>query len=96
VVVHCRRTPSGVEVDEVLAVEDLQSGATSTSFTVTDLFNRQGCGAPLRWTGNLPVRAGAALEAAGYDLLRLFDPDGSAVDEELDRRSGLRSREQHP
>ncbi len=75
VVVHCRRTPGGVEVDEVLAVEDLQSGTGSTSFTVTDLFTRQAPGDQLRWSGNLPVRTGAAIEAAGYDLLDLFDPE---------------------
>lgn len=74
VVVHCRRTPQRVEISEVLAVEDLQTGAESTSFTVTDLFARTGSGGPLRWSGNLPVRAGRALEAAGYDVLALLDP----------------------
>ncbi len=74
VVVHCRRTPHGVEVDEVLAVEDLQSGHESTSFTVTEVFRRHSYDGPLQWGGNLPVRARAAIEAAGYDLLGLLDP----------------------
>ncbi len=74
VVVHSRRTPSGVEVSEIVAVEDLQSGPESTAFTVTELFSRPGFGAPLAWSGNLPVRAGAAIGAAGYDLCELFDP----------------------
>lgn len=73
VVVHCRRTPTGVQVDEVVAVEDLQAGAESGAFTVTELFDRREAGGPLRWSGSLPVRAGAAIEAAGHDLLSLFD-----------------------
>lgn len=80
-VVHCRRSARGVEVDEVVAVEDLQSGNESTSFTVTEVFARRGRDEPLRWSGNLPVRAGAAIEAAGYNLLSLLDP------ERADRRS---------
>lgn len=76
-VVHCRRSARGVEVDEVLAVEDLQSGPESTSFTVTEVFRRRGYGESLEWTGNLPVRSGAVLEAAGYDLLELLDPGRS-------------------
>lgn len=74
VVVHCRRCPGGIEVDEVLAVEDLQSGPGSSAFTVTEVFRRHAPGEALQWSGNLPVRAGPAMEAAGFDLLNLLNP----------------------
>ena len=83
VVVHCTRTGDRVRVAEVIAVEDLQSGRDSTAFTVTELFRREVSGAPLTWTGNLPVRATRALELAGYDVRKLLDegpapsPNGS-------------------
>src|SRR5947208_11649704 len=40
IVVHCVRTPERVQVAEVVAVEDLQTGPDGTAFTVTDLFRR--------------------------------------------------------
>jgi pilus assembly protein CpaF len=79
IVVHCSRHGDRVEVDEVVAVEDLQTAEASGAFTVTELFRRAGPGSPLRWTGNLPVRAGRALEAAGIDVLAVIDPRRSAV-----------------
>lgn len=72
VVVHCTRTAERVQVTEVVAVEELQTGRDSTAFTVTELFRRDGPGAPLAWTGNLPVRAARALEMAGYDVRALL------------------------
>jgi pilus assembly protein CpaF len=73
VVVHCTRAGGAVRVGEVLAVEDLQVGAETVAFTTTTVFARLRHDAPLGWTGNLPVRAARALEAAGYDLRRLTE-----------------------
>jgi pilus assembly protein CpaF len=72
IVVHCTRTGDRVQVSEVIAVEDLQTGRESTAFTVTELFRRATAGAPLTWTGNLPSRAARPLEMAGYDVRRLL------------------------
>jgi pilus assembly protein CpaF len=72
IVVHSARTSAGVQVVEVAAVEDQQAGPEATAFTVTELFGRERPGAPLQWTGNLPVRAARALEMAGFDLTALL------------------------
>jgi pilus assembly protein CpaF len=68
VVVHCARGPAGPIVTEVIAVEDLAGGPDAAQFTVTEVFERRGPGAPLTWTGNLPVRLGRAMASAGLDL----------------------------
>ena len=73
IVVHCRRDTDGPRVCEVIAVEDLQTAAGAPAFTVTELFARRIHTDPLRWTGNLPTRAGRVLEDAGYDLRALLD-----------------------
>jgi pilus assembly protein CpaF len=70
-VVHCVRRGPELRVTEVLAVEDLQVAAGSVIFTTTSLFARSRFGDPLKWTGNLPVRAARTLELAGYDLRSL-------------------------
>lgn len=76
-VVHCARVGDRPQVTEVMAVEDQQAGAEATSFTITELFRRSGPGWSLRWTGNLPVRAGRLLEQAGIDVHSLLgDPRG--------------------
>ena len=75
IVVHCSRTKHGVAVTEIVSVEDLIAGPESSQFTVTSLFELPQPGAPLRWTGNLPVRATRALREAGFDARRLLDPD---------------------
>ncbi|MGH9302231.1 MAG: CpaF family protein, partial [Acidimicrobiales bacterium] len=72
IVVHCARIGGQVRVVEVIAVEDRQTPADSASFTVTDLFKRSAGGSALTWSGNLPVRAGPALEAAGFDIVDLL------------------------
>jgi pilus assembly protein CpaF len=72
-VVHCARTGSQVRVNEIVAVEELQTGRDGVAFTLTELFTRPRRDAPLQWTGNLPVRAGRFLEEAGYDLRTLLD-----------------------
>ncbi len=74
IVVHCARTKHGVRVTEIVSVEDLVAGPDSLQFTVTSLFETPSPGAPLRWTGNLPVRATRALREAGFDVRRLLDP----------------------
>lgn len=76
IVVHCGRINGVPRVTEIIAVEDLQTGADSPAFTVTDLFERPRPDQPLRWTGNLPFRAERTLSASGYDVRDLLD-DGS-------------------
>jgi pilus assembly protein CpaF len=71
-VVHCARSGNTLRVAEVAAVEELQGGAEAATFTMTELFSRPRPDAPLQWTGNLPVRAARALEAAGYDVRALL------------------------
>jgi pilus assembly protein CpaF len=73
VVVHCGRVHGAPRVAEVVCVEDLQAGPDATQFTVTEVFRRQRTDSPLRWTGNLPVRAARALEEAGFDVRTLLD-----------------------
>ncbi|MPZ89908.1 MAG: hypothetical protein GEU81_18040, partial [Nitriliruptorales bacterium] len=73
VVVHCARRHGEVKVTEVIAVEDQQAGPSSTAFTVTDIFRRDRWDSPLRWTGNLPVRAAGPIEDAGFDLRDLLE-----------------------
>jgi pilus assembly protein CpaF len=72
VVVHCARGDEGPQVAEVITVEDLAAGPASTQFTVTEVFTRERPDAPLRWTGNVPVRAGRALAGAGIDVRALL------------------------
>ncbi len=71
-VVHCDRSRGSPQVTEILAVEDLQTGPDATAFTTTDLFRRAGPAAPLRWTGQLPVRALRSFEDAGIDVRALL------------------------
>ncbi len=79
VVVHCARVGEQVQVTEVTAVEDLQSGPDSTAFTVTELFRRERRDAQLTWSTNLPVRAARALEASGFDVRQLLAGDHRAA-----------------
>jgi len=66
-VVHCERGPDGPRVAEVVAVEDLTAGAEASHLTITPLFRRSRGSGALQWSGVLPVRAGDALAAAGFD-----------------------------
>jgi pilus assembly protein CpaF len=79
VVVHCARIAGAVRVTEIVAVEELQTGRDATQFTLTELFSRPRWTEPLCWTGNLPVRAGRALEEAGYDVRALLGADPSPL-----------------
>jgi pilus assembly protein CpaF len=74
VVVHCTRVGGVPQVSEIIAVEELQTGADSASFTTTQLFARARHDGPLRSTGNLPVRCERAFSEAGFDLRTLLEP----------------------
>jgi pilus assembly protein CpaF len=71
VVVHCARGPNGPRVTEIVAVEDLASGADSTQFTVTPVFSRAGDG-PLVWTGNVPARLRQTFHHRGQSIQQLL------------------------
>ncbi|MGI9120636.1 MAG: ATPase, T2SS/T4P/T4SS family [Acidimicrobiales bacterium] len=82
VVVHCARSGGQPRITEIVAVEDLQTGPEGTAFTVTELFSRARLDAPLRWTGNLPIRCQRAFEEVDVDLRALLDsesPGGPAA-----------------
>lgn len=72
VVVHCARTADGPRVTEVVAVEDLAATPDGSSFTVTDVFQRDDARSPLRWTGQVPLRLTRPLRDAGYDVRALL------------------------
>ena len=72
-VVHCARGPEGPYVTSIAAVEDLATAADATQFTLTELYHRPRPGGALVWTGNIPVRAGRALEASGFDVRALLE-----------------------
>lgn len=75
-VVFSQRGPDGPRVTEIVAVEDLAGSPAAGAFTVTELFTRPGPGAALAWTGDVPVRLGAAFATAGEDLLGLLGQGG--------------------
>jgi pilus assembly protein CpaF len=77
IVVHTDRTVDGLRVTEIVAVEDM-STIDATQFTVTELFERR-AREPLRWTGNVPVRAGRALWNAGFDVRDLVGASEATV-----------------
>ncbi len=79
-VVHCARVRGRPQVTEILAVEDLQTGPEGTAFTVTELLRRSSWDAPLRWTGNLPLRCRRAFEEAGFNLRLLLEASGSDLE----------------
>ncbi|HEX4904812.1 MAG TPA: ATPase, T2SS/T4P/T4SS family, partial [Acidimicrobiales bacterium] len=79
IVVHCARVRGVPRVMEIIAVEDLQTGADGTAFTVTELFSRARWDAPLCWTGNLPVRAGRAFDEAGIDVRAILESSTRGV-----------------
>jgi pilus assembly protein CpaF len=79
IVVHCARAASGPQVSTIIAVEDLQGGADSSHFTVSEVFRRTGPSDQLTWTGEMPARAGRKMEQKGFDLRALLDVDPNAV-----------------
>src|SRR5215216_5647445 len=75
-VVHCSRVAGKPRVNEVIAVEEPQTGPDAVQFTATELFHRSRPDEGLAWSGNLPLRAARALEEAGYDVRELLDGGG--------------------
>src|SRR4051812_3511438 len=73
VVVHLARSARGVQVNEIVSVEDLVGPPDSLQFTVTELSRRPHGREPLRWTGNLPQRAKRAMREADIDTRAFFD-----------------------
>jgi pilus assembly protein CpaF len=73
VVVHCTRFSDKIRVSEIAAVEDLAGGPESLQFTVTELFGRSRVDGPLKWSGNVPVRATRALQEAGFEVRELLE-----------------------
>jgi pilus assembly protein CpaF len=76
VVVHCARSAAGPTVNEIVAVEDMASGADAAQFTVTPVFSRHGDGL-LTWTGNVPVRLGQALHDRDRSIRELLGADAA-------------------
>ncbi len=85
IVVHCSRVDEVPRVNEVVAIEEQQTGATASAFTVTELFSRARADAELSWTGTVPVRVQRPLAEAGYDLRTLLDTSGVGLVGEIGR-----------
>jgi pilus assembly protein CpaF len=73
-VVHTERGPGGPRVTSITAVEDLAGGNDAVHFTTTEVFGSTKAGAPLAWTGMLPMRVTDRLARSGTDLRRLLGP----------------------
>ena len=73
VVVHSVRTADGPRVSGIVCMEDSLGTADSTQFTVTEMFSRASASGELRWTGQMPARAAAAIESEGIDMRDLLD-----------------------
>ena len=96
VVVHCARGSNGPRVTEIVAVEDLASGADAAQFTVTPVFARHGDG-PLAWTGNVPVRLGHAFQDGGGSIHQLLESrDSGDTAAGADVRDGPAPRARSP
>jgi pilus assembly protein CpaF len=85
-VVHCERTPAGLRVSEILALEESTSGADSVMFTTTDLFHRVDPMGPLTSTGQIPTRLSRMMERKGFDARHLLE---AASSDSLRSRPGL-------
>lgn len=70
-VVHCDRTRKGLQVVEVLAVEEL-SASSDGAFTVTDVYRRSSPDHSLQWTGNVPSRLASLLARDAVDIAHLL------------------------
>jgi pilus assembly protein CpaF len=79
VIVHSSRHDGVPRVNEVVAVEEQQTGDGGTAFTVTELFRRRTAEGPLEWTGAIPVRCARPLAEAGYDVRELLDAGAGGV-----------------
>jgi len=93
IVVHCTRVRGVPRVMEIVAVEDLQTGAEGTAFTVTELFARARWDAPLCWTGNVPVRCTRAFDEASIDVRRILESaPRAAAPADVGRPDGIRAQ----
>jgi pilus assembly protein CpaF len=72
IVVQCTRTEAGPAVTEVIAVEDLASGADAAQFTVTEVFRAAAKTGTLTWTGIVPVRCERSFTDHGYEVRTLL------------------------
>jgi len=88
VVVHCVRTPEGPRVNTIACVEELLSAAEGAQFAMTEVFARSQLQAPLVWTGRLPIRCAAALEATGLDIESLLSADRDSPTHQEPRAGG--------
>lgn len=75
VVVHVVRTPEGPRVNQIACVEDLTADASSTSFTLTEVYKRSPHTGRLEWTGHVPVRAAEHMANVGIDVRQILPHD---------------------
>ncbi len=71
-VVHCERTPTGPQVSEIIAVEELAGDASGAAFTTTPIFARRSPTEALEWSGMVPSRLGDSLARVGIDLAEVL------------------------
>ncbi|MCB0972974.1 MAG: CpaF family protein [Actinobacteria bacterium] len=72
VVVHCQRMNGHVQVTEIATVEDSQTGADGSAFTMTEVFSRKRWDGPLEWSRQYPVRAAKAFGEYGIDQRQIL------------------------
>src|SRR5206468_2804214 len=77
IVVHCPPAGDRLRASEIVATEDQQTGPDASAFTTTAVFVRSRQDGELVWSGNLPVRAGDALERAGASARELLGDSGA-------------------
>ena len=96
VVVHCVRTPDGPRVNTIACTEDLAGDAAGGQFAVTEVFARTRPDAALARTGNSPLRAKAAFDAAGIDMDALLAAaESPAADSQSAHSHSPRSHSAH-
>ena len=78
IVVYLRRNPSGVQVTEIVAVEDPVGSGDSLSFETTVLYAIDRPGQTPASTGNVPRRVASHIESAGIKMPGPRAPAGGA------------------
>ncbi|WP_420623943.1 CpaF family protein [Candidatus Poriferisodalis sp.] len=78
IVVYLRRNPSGVQVTEIVAVEDPVGSGDSLSFETTVLYAIDRPGQTPASTGNVPRRVASHIESAGFKMPGRRAPAGAA------------------
>ena len=79
-VVHCERTPSGPQVSEIIAVEELAGEAAGSAFTTTPVFVRRSPADPLEWSGVVPTRLADAFTRVGLDLAAQLTSGAASIE----------------